>query len=398
MRMRSTQTAWKADRWARALNICLVTVVWLLETLSSLILFELGRQPPRPPSLGLGASLLLCAVGALALLRRRSHPLHVLGVVVAADIARAALVHTDSTLFGPAALVAFYSVGKYTRSKVSWITCAVTMALYIGASALLTYVRTGTVGHVLSFAFGPLLVIVVGQVIRLRLELRRRAARQAADEAVRAERRRIARELHDVVAHHISVISVMVGAARTNMARRPDSAQEALATAESTAREALGEMRQLLNVLRADGTGPDEAPDDPAAAPTAGTAALPDLFTQVRQAGLPVELRVEGDAVPLPSAIDRAVYRIVQEALTNTRKHGGGARATVRLAYTDSSVEVEVLDDGVGVSGGSGGHGLSGMAERVALCGGQLQTGTRESGGFRVMAKIPLPVPQKDKA
>jgi signal transduction histidine kinase len=205
---------------------------------------------------------------------------------------------------------------------------------------------------------------------------------------VHAERRRIARELHDVVAHHISVMNVLVGAARTTMSLDPARAEEVLATTEQTAREAMAEMRQLLAVLRAD----DE--DEPT--PQARTAQLPTLVARTCEAGLPTQLRVTGDSRPLPAAADLAVYRIVQEALTNTRKHTQGASAQVRLSYQDGAVEVEVLDDGGTAGHGTalspgGGYGLSGMAERVALCGGALQAGPRERGGFRVHARLPLP-------
>jgi signal transduction histidine kinase len=148
-------------------------------------------------------------------------------------------------------------------------------------------------------------------------------------------------------------------------------------------------MRQLLHVLRA------EDGDEPENHANVGTAALPALVEQASRSGVPARLDVAGDPVPLPAAIDHAVYRIVQESLTNTRKHAPGARASVRLAYLGEAVEVEVVDDGSGGPGRTGddapGYGLGGMAERVALCGGQLQTGRRPEGGFRVHARIPLP-------
>ncbi|MFC7645866.1 sensor histidine kinase [Streptosporangium lutulentum] len=203
---------------------------------------------------------------------------------------------------------------------------------------------------------------------------------------MRAERHRIARELHDVVAHHISVITVLMGAARTTVLADPGKAQETLLTAERTARAAMAEMRQLLHVLRAeDGAEPENQAG-------IGTSALPELVEQAARAGLPARLEVTGDAVALPSAVDHAIYRIVQESLTNTRKHARGARSSVRLAYLPDAVEVEVLDDGPGAEAPpTGGFGLGGMAERVALSGGELRTGPRQEGGFGVHARFPLP-------
>ena len=220
--------------------------------------------------------------------------------------------------------------------------------------------------------------------------MRRRT--EAAETAVRIERQRIARELHDVVAHHISVMSVLVGAARTTMSIDPVKAEEALITTERTAREALAEMRQLLAVLRAADTGDSEP------ALGARAAQVPALVTAVRATGLHVELEIAGIARELPASVDLAVYRIVQEALTNTRKHAARANASVWIRYERAAIAVEVLDDGGDGAAAStaaqpsGGYGLGGMAERVALCGGRLQSGHRPEGGFRVQARIPLPV------
>jgi len=232
----------------------------------------------------------------------------------------------------------------------------------------------------------PLIPVVVGELFRQRYELRERRMAERAERAVRAERQRIARELHDVVAHHITVINVLVGAARTTMTDDPGRAQEVLVTAERTAREAMTEMRQLLHVLRAEEA---EASENHA---EVGTANLPGLVEQASRSGVPARLEVTGTAVPLPTAVDHAIYRIVQEALTNTRKHAPGARASIRLSYLGDAVEVEVLDDGSAnpVDDGVPGYGLGGMAERVALCGGELQTGRRPEGGFRVYARIPV--------
>ncbi|MET9338587.1 histidine kinase [Nonomuraea sp. NPDC003804] len=324
-----------------------------------------------PPLVAGGAMLL---ASALPLLARRRHPIPVAVAVAGLDVV-GTLTGTNSV--ATTALIALYSLGRYTEGRRTLVT-AVALATAYGIALA---VRTPTE----SLAIASYLVAVgVGQLVRARVELRERSARERADEAVRAERRRIARELHDVVAHHLSVINALVGGARAVMPPDPPEAREALLWAEQTARQALTEMRHLLDVLRADGPGGGEATG-------AGAAGLPALVEQAGAAGLPASLAVDGTPVPLPAAIDLAVYRIVQEALTNTRKHTRGARATVRISYEERAVEVEVLDDGTaGPSSSPGGFGLAGMAERVALCGGQLFTGPREVGGFEVRARLPL--------
>jgi signal transduction histidine kinase len=220
-----------------------------------------------------------------------------------------------------------------------------------------------------------------------RLEVEREA--QAAS-AVSDERRRIARELHDVVAHSVSVMVVQSGAARRVLDSEPDQAVAALAEVERSGRQALSELRRLLGLMR-DG-------DENAAVrePQPTLAGLDDLVKRAQDAGLPVELRQEGEPYPLPMGCDLAAYRVVQEALTNALKHAGdGAEATVLLRWTDDHLELDISDTGQGLTAasvdgdGPVGQGLVGMRERVALCGGDLQAGPRQSGGFRVRARIP---------
>ncbi|GIH90928.1 two-component sensor histidine kinase [Planobispora siamensis] len=340
---------------------------------------------------GRGLLIALTVAGAASLILRRSHPVAVALVTLVFNVL--------AGLTGPgnaatlSSVIGLYSLGRHAAGRPVWIIAGATSLIYVVSPLIYAAVHRLEPAELLRGAsvpaLFPLLITGVGQFLRLRGELRERRRQQAADAAVRAERRRIARELHDVVAHHISVINVMVGAGRTTMAADPERAQEALVTAERTAREAMAEMRQLLHVLRA------EDGDEPENHAGVGAAALPDLVSRVDGAGPPVGLEVTGDAVPLPAAVDHAVYRIAQEALTNTRKHADGARVSVRLAYLPGAVEVEVLDDGLGHRGGATqagtGFGLGGMAERVALCGGQLQTGPRPGGGFRVHARIPVP-------
>jgi signal transduction histidine kinase len=234
------------------------------------------------------------------------------------------------------------------------------------------------------FIFGPFLA---GFVIRIRRE-REHLLVQERDERARAavaeERTRIARELHDVVAHAMGVIVLQARGARHAMDAAPDDARGAIDAIESTAGTALAEMRQLLGVLREDS-------EEIAFAPQPSLAHLDVLAAKLREAGLPVEVTVDGETRELPPGVDLSAYRIVQEALTNALKHAGPARARVHLRYRPDHVEVEVLDDGDGGSNGGGsGHGLLGMHERVSVFGGELETGPRDGGGYAVRARLPL--------
>jgi signal transduction histidine kinase len=237
--------------------------------------------------------------------------------------------------------------------------------------------------------FGVVMLAVMLLVRRVlgdrerRVQLAERERDLAAREAVVAERARIARELHDVVAHSVSVMVVQAQAGP----RLPDEerVRDAFGSIETTGREALVELRRLLGVLRG---GEEHA----ATAPQPGLASIEALVEQVREAGLRVDLRVEGEPAALPPGIDLSAYRIVQEALTNALKHAGRAEAEVIVRYETAAVELEILDNGIGphtrVNGS--GHGLVGMRERVALYGGLLEAGSRNGHGFAVRARLPL--------
>jgi signal transduction histidine kinase len=202
--------------------------------------------------------------------------------------------------------------------------------------------------------------------------------------AIAEERARIARELHDVVAHSVSVMVVQAGAERLALRDDQQSTRETLLAIEKTGRQALTEMRRLLDMLRTED-------DELVLAPEPGLDHLGSLLAHVRDAGLPVELHVEGERAPLPAGVDISAYRIVQEALTNALRHAGPARARVVVRYGEADVEVEVADDGPGPKQGDGtGHGLVGMRERVALYGGELTTGKGNDGGYVVRARLPF--------
>jgi signal transduction histidine kinase len=227
---------------------------------------------------------------------------------------------------------------------------------------------------------------VVGDRER-RAQLAERERDVAAREAVVEERARIARELHDAIAHNVSMMVVQAGAERRLLNGSGDSTREVLETIEQVGRGALTEMRRLVGMLRSENGDP--------LAPQPGLDDLPTLAMQVREAGLPVELRVEGERRGLPVGIELSAYRIVQEALTNALKHAGNASATVHVRYRDDSLELEIADDGAGGADAAatlapGGHGLVGMRERVALYGGRFDAGRRPNGGFLVRALLPI--------
>jgi signal transduction histidine kinase len=280
------------------------------------------------------------------------------------------------------AMIAVYSAGAHARGRELWASAGA--ALAATGLAMWSDGTSMNVGGFLFFGFFMLGPFLVGVAIRMRREREHLLVREQderARAAVAEERARIARELHDVVAHAISVIVLQArGARHADGAER----EEALDAIESTGANALTEMRRLLHMLRAD----DEAV---AMAPQPSLEHLEHLVTQVRDAGLPVEVRVEGARRALPPGVDVSAYRIVQEALTNALKHAGPARARVSIRFGDDALELEIEDSGAGGGNGAGGgHGLAGMRERVAIFGGRLDTGPKAEGGYAVRARLPL--------
>lgn len=260
--------------------------------------------------------------------------------------------------------------------------------IYVAATAVV--IRNHPSDGVEDFVFVALLLTcawVAGFALRSKLadvHERQLRAEEAAQLAVAEERNRITRELHDVLAHSVSVMTVQASAVRRRLTPEQEREREALLTVEETGRQALAEMRRLVGIMRTE-------EETVALAPQPGLRTLPALVEQVRQSGLPVELKVEGEPVALPAGVDLSAYRIVQEALTNTLKHAGPARAWVAVRYAGSDVEIEVANDGRSQGGNDGvGYGLVGMRERVALCGGELHSGPRPGGGYRISARLPV--------
>ncbi len=317
---------------------------------------------------------------------RRIAPLVVLALVIA-PLGVMELVgnEADAGYILLALIVAFVSVGSVPDRRRAIAGLALGLALL--TAVFLLEAESTFVGD-LVFIGG-----ILGSAWVLAAVLRERSDRAdrlvverdvRAREAVVEERARIARELHDVVAHAVSVIAVQSGSLRRRLRHeRPDEAEE-LRAIEETARQALGDMRRMLGLLRSD-------EDGLALTPQPGLDQVDRLVEQVRETGLAVEVAVEGERRPLPPGVDLAAYRIVQESLTNVIKHAGPARARVALRYDDRELRLEITDDGrgPGPSVNGGGHGLVGMRERVSLYGGSLEAAPVPDGGFQVRARLP---------
>ncbi|GAA4226956.1 sensor histidine kinase [Actinomadura meridiana] len=366
-----------------------------LEKLPADAEFEQFRDPDV-----LGA--LLVAAVTMALTWRRRAPMTVLMFVIVGELVLAVLEYPPGVSDIAAFLLAVYGVAAHRGLAHSALGGLVAFAYFVTYLVLLP-VSSSPVTMVSDAAL-VVGVWALGRNLRLRrayfAELEDRAARleRARGTDARAarieERSRIARELHDVVAHHVSVMTVQAGAARRIIDRDPGSAREAMSTIEEVGRTALSEMRRIVGVLRTD-RDPERAGRE--LAPQPGLGDLGELLDHVRETGLSVQLWIEGEARPPSPGVDVAAFRLIQEALTNTLKHAGPqARAWVRLYYGDGDLTVEIEDDGRGTATFMGddadnaGHGLVGMYERVALYGGELKIGPRVGGGFGVRARFPL--------
>jgi signal transduction histidine kinase len=307
-------------------------------------------------------------IGAAALLWRRSRPVHVLAVVSLAGTI--ALLGGSGDLL-PVLIVAFYSVAQFRPRRV-----ALRAAIVAGLPLVLVIVLDNSDKPYSSLP--PLMFLAGAWVFGDNARVRRERQEETARQAIADERARIARELHDVVTHSVSVMVVQAAAGNDVFDGHPEQAREALRNVEQTGREALGELRRLLDVVSG------------GHAPQPGLDRLDALVEHVRRAGVRVDLTIEGTPRELPAAVELSAYRIVQESLTNTLRHARASRATVRVTYGEEAVELEVADNGVGAGSTDGGRGLVGMRERVALFQGELQAGSRPGGGFAVRASLPL--------
>jgi signal transduction histidine kinase len=338
-----------------------------------------GREVHHGEYGGLPLALLQVA----PLLVRRRYPVAVLGVVVSA----ATLEYALTSLAVPIApVIAVYTVAAQLDRRRSLLLSGAA-ALAFSVVSLAVDGGAQAIGHLVTLAaawvFGDNLGTRRAYMHELE-EKAERLEREREAEAARAvaeEQARIARELHDVIAHNLSVMVVQAAAANDVFDARPDRARAALRTIEATGRSALGELRRLLGTVRGEADF----------APQPGLEALDDLVARVRAAGVDVSVQVEGDPQPLPPALDLSAYRVVQEALTNTLKHARATHAAVALRYAPERLDVEVRDNGTGAGNGGGtGQGLIGMRERVLTFGGSLSAGPADGGGFAVAATFPL--------
>ncbi len=325
---------------------------------------------------------------------RRYRPLGVLAVTVTAETLL--LIFSSDSPVPVGVIVALYTVAAYCERRVS-IRAAAWIALPITVGEI---VNNGPyVGRVIPELAVIAIAWVIGDNLRTRRaylsELKERAARlerereDKADRAVVEERARIARELHDVIAHNVSVMVVQAAAGEEVFDEDPERARESLSAVASTGRAALTELRRLLGVIRAE----DDRGTEPAFAPQPGIEYVDELVRQVNDAGLPVELSVIGEPRTLPEGVGLCAYRIVQEALTNTLKHADASGARVNVRYAADALELQVVDDGRGssaVNGEAGGQGLIGMRERVALFGGELTASPRAGHGYEVRVRLPV--------
>ena len=346
-----------------------------------------ARHQPTRRSLDALAFFLL-AVGPAGLLIRRRYPVVVLAVAFASTHAYSVIGYGRGPIFA-SLIVAFFTAIMRGHRFAAMVSLPLGYVSFLWLGWALGRERAPTLAAALGLAAWLLVLFSAAEIRRVRRDRALEAQRTREEEAKRRageERMRIARELHDVLAHNISLINVQAGVALHLIDERPEQARTALAAIKQASKDALREMRSVIDVLR-------QVDDEEPRTPTAGLSELDDLVARAAQAGLPVRTEVEGNARPVPPEVDLAALRIVQEALTNVRRHAGSATAMVLVAYGDRDLTVQVDDDGPGgtnATASGGGKGLIGMRERVAALGGEIEAGPRPGGGFRVRARLPL--------
>jgi signal transduction histidine kinase len=359
-------------------GMALLAIVLALAALLQIALFSDAQDR--------GPAVLMNLIGTLPLAFARRWLLPAAAIVTLATCVEFADTHVSVTVGGLVAqLYAAYLVAS-SRHRLASIALSLPLLVMAisapaGGKALLVLVLV-VATQVLGDARRQR-----GQAIAERDATRQAMAQTLREQVAMEERARIARELHDVVAHHVSMVAVQAETARLTTADMPQEGRDRLAAIGDTARDALTEMRRLLGVLRADRADAERAPQP-------GLARLEELVDDARAAGTSARLTVSGPVVPLAPGVDLTAYRIVQEALTNARRHAPGAEVRVEVAFADDALRVSVRDNGHGPPGDShGGHGLVGMHERVAMVGGSLRVGPMDGGGFAVEARLPMGAP-----
>jgi signal transduction histidine kinase len=352
------------------------------------------RNEDSAPQSSLWLLVPLAVIGILPLLGYRRFPFAAPAAVFLVG-ALTSFVDGDLVTFAGGTFFIVLAASFVFGLLPEWRQAVAGLALTLVAGGIVTY---NDPAQTFEDYFGIALLFLVlwlagfglGRKLQEVADVREQAARlesereQQAREAVAEERARLARELHDVVGHSVSVMTVQASAVRRLLLPEQEKEREALEIVEQTGRQALAEMRRLVGVLRR----PEESP---ALAPQPSLEHIEKLVAQVRESGLPVELRVEGEPAQLPAGLDLTAYRFVQEGLTNALKHARADQAQVLVRYGDGEIELEVSDNGTGGGDGAGGgHGLVGMRERVAVYGGELEAAPRPEGGFRLKARLPL--------
>jgi signal transduction histidine kinase len=371
------------------MDVLLAALVFLLSMVAVSIIHEEHRISIR------WQAVALVGPTCVALVWRRRHPFGVLVVAVGCAVVLQALGFREGPLGTSSVIVSVYTVAASTDRRTTWTTACMTAAVLVGAAIVTD--RTWLAPDNAAMLAWTALPAAVGDGVRSRrayvaaveerAEHAERTREQEARQRVAAERMRIARELHDVVAHHIALINAQAGVAVHLVEQRPEHVLTALEGIRDVSQSALDELRVTVSLLRQ----PDEtaAPRDP----TPGMGHVPDLLASFERAGLAVKQTLSGDPKPLPPAADLAAYRIIQEALTNVRKHSGVDQARLDLSYLPNLLTITVQDDGPSQPARSDpgkGHGLIGMRERAGTVGGRVQAGPRAEGGFTVTAELPL--------
>ncbi|MER7807550.1 histidine kinase [Streptomyces sp900116325] len=402
--LRPTRRAWQFDALV-ALTLGIATVYYGIDNADVVVVREIAPgvevvlpRPSGPGGLAFMVTLAFIASGALAL--RRRYPLAVLCIVTAATLATPQSV-LRLTFY--AFVIAVYSAAVYSPYRVAALAALPVSVVLVGTSG-------NSVTPIVPNEYIALLILIPMAVAavglrtwklrtdegRTRLSALEREQAQALRRAVEHERARIARELHDVVTHNVSVMIIQAGAARKIMKTSPEQAGEALLAVEAGGRAAMTELRHVMGLLTMadEGEGTDLSDTAAELAPQPGLDQLETLVGRVRDTGLSVDLAVNGPPRPLPPGLELAAYRVVQEALTNTVKHASGATAAVTVEYGPERLRVEVTDTGgrPGAVAGNG-RGLIGLRERLAVHDGTLNTGRLLTGGYRVEALIPLEAP-----